>query len=200
MKELHPFEEFVERYQNLVFSTAWRMLGNDAEAEDIAQEVFLKAYERFDQLRDNPSAGAWLKISTRNRCLNHVGRFRRRWQLFSQMTASSPGNEEVDFAASIPAPDEREKEFMLDDYRSFLHRAMQRLSPAQRSALELFHYDDLSYTAIARKLGTSLAKVKRDIFRGREALRHKLALSTTGELGWRGRLFENPQPHAALAG
>jgi RNA polymerase sigma-70 factor (ECF subfamily) len=194
MNAVNSFEGFMARHQNLVFTTAWRMLGNDAEAEDIAQEVFLKAYERFDQLRDNPSAAAWLRTSTRNRCLNHLGRFRRRWQLFSQMTTPSQ-EDEIDFAAGIPAPDEREKNFMLADYRCLLQSAMQRLPPAQRAALELFHYDDLSYSAIARKLGTSLAKVKRDIFRGREALRHKLAMSATGELGWRGQLFEGwPSP------
>ena len=48
-------------YQNMVFTTAFRLLGNEAEAEDIAQEVFLKAFQRFGELRESPTVGGWLK-------------------------------------------------------------------------------------------------------------------------------------------
>ena len=51
------FAEFMQAYQDMVFSTAVRLLGDSAQAEDIAQEVFLKAYERFDQLQGSATAG-----------------------------------------------------------------------------------------------------------------------------------------------
>jgi len=63
-------------YQNMVFSTAMRLVANQAEAEDIAQEVFLKAYERFDDLRESPTAGGWLKTVATNMSLNHLARYR----------------------------------------------------------------------------------------------------------------------------
>jgi RNA polymerase sigma-70 factor (ECF subfamily) len=65
-------------YQDMVFTTAARLLGNDAQAEDIAQEVFLRAYAHFGQLRTSPSRGGWLKTVTTNLALNHLQRYRRR--------------------------------------------------------------------------------------------------------------------------
>jgi len=66
MTDPQQFEVFVKSYQNMVFSTAVRLLGNPTEAEDIAQEVFLKAFERFEELSVSPTAGGWLKTVTRN--------------------------------------------------------------------------------------------------------------------------------------
>src|SRR5687767_13452691 len=55
------FTTFMRNYQDMVFSTAARLTGNDAQAEDISQEVFLKAYENYDHISSSPTAGGWLK-------------------------------------------------------------------------------------------------------------------------------------------
>ena len=68
----------------MVFSTAARLAGNDAQAEDIAQEVFIKAYENFDHLRISATAGGWLKTVATNLSLNYLTRYRKRWRLFSE--------------------------------------------------------------------------------------------------------------------
>src|SRR5256884_7319412 len=85
MTDSQQFEAFMKSYQNMVFSTAVRLLGNQAEAEDVSQEVFLKAYERYDELKDSPTVGGWLKTVTRNLCLNHLSRYRARWRFFFRM-------------------------------------------------------------------------------------------------------------------
>ena len=59
-------------YQNMVFTTAVRLTGNDAQAEDIAQEVFLKAYNHFEMLAVSPTAGGWLKTVATRLSLNHL--------------------------------------------------------------------------------------------------------------------------------
>ena len=76
------FETFMRNYQNMVYSTALRLVANPAEAEDIAQDVFLKAYERFADLRESPTAGGWLRTVARNMSLNHLSRYRARWSFF----------------------------------------------------------------------------------------------------------------------
>jgi RNA polymerase sigma-70 factor, ECF subfamily len=68
MSDPIQFEAFVRDYQNMVFTTGYRLLADDMEAQDIAQEVFLRAYESFGDLSINPAAGGWLKIVTRNLC------------------------------------------------------------------------------------------------------------------------------------
>src|ERR1035438_7492902 len=74
MTEAQQFEAFMRNYQNMVFSMAMRLVANQAEAEDIAQEVFLKAYERFGELRESQTAGGWLKTVATNMSLNHLAR------------------------------------------------------------------------------------------------------------------------------
>ena len=66
MTDAQQFEAFMRNYQNMVFSTAMRLLANHAEAEDMAQEVFLRAYERFGELSASPTAGGWLKTVATN--------------------------------------------------------------------------------------------------------------------------------------
>ncbi|MEY2428079.1 MAG: hypothetical protein QOJ40_964, partial [Verrucomicrobiota bacterium] len=83
----------MQNYQNMVFSTAMRLVVNQSEAEDISQEVFLKAYERFGELRDSPTAGGWLKTVATNMSLNHLSRYRARWSFFSELL-NRPGEEE----------------------------------------------------------------------------------------------------------
>lgn len=180
MTEAQQFEAFLHNYQNMVFSTAMRLLANQAEAEDISQEVFLRAYERFGELRESPTAGGWLKTVATNLSLNHLSRYRSRWSFFSDMFhGDEDDNErEVDFAAT----DDTHEVIESADRREIVERALQSLPSAQRVPLVLYHLEGLQYDEIAEKLGISMGKVKTDIFRGREALRKKLRLKLAEEL------------------
>jgi RNA polymerase sigma-70 factor (ECF subfamily) len=160
-------------YQDMVFTTAARLIGDDRQAEDIAQEVFLKAYENFDQLRTSSSAGGWLKTVSRNLSLNHIFRYRRRWRMFSEMRRedSEEDEPEVEFAVPddvIAGVDAGVRHGLVED-------ALQQLPQRQRLPLVLYHFEELSYEEIAERLGVSLAKVKTDIFRARAALAKLLA-------------------------
>ncbi len=72
----------------MVFATAVRLLGNPTEAEDVAQTVFMRAFQRFEEIGPSPTAAGWLKTVTRNTCLNHLSRYRRRWRLFSELATT----------------------------------------------------------------------------------------------------------------
>src|ERR1035438_1845072 len=85
MTDAQQFEAFMRNYQNMVFSTAMRLLTNQSEAEDVTQEVFLRAYERFGELQGSPTVGGWLKTVATNLCLNHLSRYRSRWTFFSEL-------------------------------------------------------------------------------------------------------------------
>lgn len=157
----------------MVFATAARLLGNPSDAEDIAQTVFLRAFQRFGELNTNPAAPGWLKTVTRNACLNHLTRYRTRWTLFSEMggTTDEPTEADLELAADDPSPITRLER--AEDLGR-LERALAALPDAQRVPLVLFHFEDMNYQDIATTLGVSLAKVKTNIFRGREALRKVL--------------------------
>lgn len=161
----------------MVFATAVRLLGSASDAEDIAQSVFLRAYQRFDELRDNPAAPGWLKTVTRNSCLNHLSRYRKRWTLFSEIEGQdTPARGADDTARFDPASADASPAVLVEraDDLIRLDAALQSLPDAQRVPLVLFHFEELSYQQIASTLGVSLAKVKIDMFRGRDALRKAL--------------------------
>jgi RNA polymerase sigma-70 factor (ECF subfamily) len=160
---------FMRAYQDMVFSTAARLTGNDAQAEDIAQEVFLRAYEHFAELRGNPAAGGWLKTVGINLTLNHLTRHRRRWRLFSELRSA---NAEDDSAPEIDweVPDTLVAELSAEERRVLVESALRRLPDHQRLVLVLYHFEELSYQDIADTLQCSLSKVKTDIRRARAAL------------------------------
>lgn len=160
---MSAFEDFIQRYQDMVYTTAARLLGDGAQAEDVAQDAFLKAWERFAELELSPTAGGWLKTVATNLALNELTRHRARWKLFSELERDEAP---VDFAEPPAAP----REFSDEE----LERALAALPEHQRVPLLLFHYEDMSYESIAKKLGVSLSKLKTDIFRARAALRRSL--------------------------
>jgi RNA polymerase sigma-70 factor (ECF subfamily) len=172
------FEAFLLEFLDMVYATAVRLLANPTEAEDVAQTVFLKAFERFDQIGTSPTAAGWLKTVTTNACLNHLSRYRNRWRFFSELDDAE--NEAVEHRLSDP---QDLRTSGLQDPRTpngLLDLALRRLPPHQRVPIVLFHFDDLSYQEIADRLGVSIGKVKTDIHRGRETLRAALTHDRTG--------------------
>jgi RNA polymerase sigma-70 factor (ECF subfamily) len=171
------FEAFVRAHQDMVFATAVRLLGRPADAEDVAQDVFLRAYEHFETIGDSPTAAGWLRAVARNACLNHLSRYRSRWRLFSEMPRGADDEETTVLEALAQPPDAQHDE---QERARILEEALRRLPDAQRVPLVLFHFEDTSYQEIAQLLGISLGKVKTDIHRGREAL--KTILTRDGTL------------------
>jgi RNA polymerase sigma-70 factor, ECF subfamily len=172
MTDAIQFEAFLKNYQNMVFSTAMRLVANTAEAEDISQQVFLKAFERFGDLAGDPRAGGWLKTVAINLSLNHLSRYRARWSFFSELVQRNPAGDEAEI--EYAAPNNVEEEFAVEERRRLVEQALRQLPSTQRVPLVLFHLEDMKYEDIAAKLGVSLGKVKTDIFRARAALRKKL--------------------------
>lgn len=163
------FDAFVREYQDMVYAVAVRLLADEADAEDVAQSVFLRAFERFEAIGGDARVAGWLKTVTTHLCLNHLERYRARWRFFSEL-----GDEDtpaLDVAGSEPRPDEA---LEAADRHARIEAALRALPPHQRVPLVLFHFEQLPYDEIARLLGISIGKVKTDMHRGRLALRRWL--------------------------
>jgi RNA polymerase sigma-70 factor (ECF subfamily) len=153
-------------YQDMVYTTAARLTGNDAQAQDIAQEVFVRAYEHFAALAGSATAGGWLKTVATNLAINHLNRYRKRWRMFSEMRVAGEESEEIEWEV----PDTLLADFSAEQRGAIVEQALRGLPEHQRVPLVLYHFEDLSYQDIAARLGISLAKVKTDIRRARAAL------------------------------
>jgi len=109
-------------------------------------------------------------------------RYRKRWRFFSEFTRHDEGGSEEDEPpVEFAAPDEFFNEMQQNERRAWVEEALDQLPQNQRVPLVLFHFEDMPYDEIARRLGVSLAKVKTDILRGRTALAKILSRGTGRE-------------------
>ena len=186
MTDTARFEAFVREFEDMVYGTAVRLLASPSEAEDIAQTVFLKAFERFETIGTSPAVAGWLKTVTTNLCLNHLSRYRSRWRFFSELQAAgmddAAQSDHIDSllarrsgeAGTNAQGSSRDDALTAAERQDELERALRALPDHQRVPLVLFHFEGKSYLEIAALLDVTLAKVKTDIHRGREALKQAL--------------------------
>ncbi|MGA4643043.1 RNA polymerase sigma factor [Limisphaera sp. 4302-co] len=182
MNPPHRFEAFVREHQDLVYSTALRLLGDAGAAEDVAQEVFIRAWQRFGDLAHSNTARGWLRTVTTRLALTHLTRYRNRWLFFSEMTGAEEADEENPGPPDFPDPAAASPPGEPGDRRTWVHQALMSLPDHQRIPLVLYHMEGMSYEEIARELGISLGKVKTDIHRARLALGRKLRVRLGAEI------------------
>lgn len=159
------FGVLVERHQMLVIGMVGRMLGAGEGAEDIAQQVFVRAWRSAPRYRPEAKFTTWLLTIARNLVFNEIKR-RGRVKWASMEYADGTPREIVDSSTQdgLGALAERE-------VQEAIARAIEALPEMQRLALILRRYEDLSYEEIAAVLGTTLPSVKSLIFRAREELK-----------------------------
>ena len=164
------FEELVERHQRLVMGTVARMLGNNSDVEDIAQQVFVRVWKSAKRYVPRAKFTTWLLKITRNLVFNELRRRSRHPQSSLQ---SEPDEEErplKDERARAPDASLLEKEL-----QSAIDAAIAQLPETQRMAVVLRRYDELSYEQIAEVLDQSVPAVKSLLFRARTELRTRLS-------------------------
>lgn len=156
------YGDLVQRYQVSVFNTCYRLLGERREAEDLAQEAFLRAYQRLHTYDPRRPFGPWIRRLATNLCLNHM---------------------QVKFPVQVPLEDENSlagasKDIGLmheqDESARTVWTALKELPPHYRAVVELRHFQDYSYADIAVILKIPLSDVKSHLFRARKMLGEKL--------------------------
>jgi RNA polymerase sigma-70 factor (ECF subfamily) len=159
--EADAFGELVTRYQTSVFNVCYRILYERGEAEDLAQEAFLRAYQRLDRFDLERPFGPWIRRVAANLCLNHLA---------ARPVPAAELDEERD-----PDPGERpEAASEARQQAEEIRHALASLPPHYRAVVELRHYQDLSYDEIAAALGIPLSDVKSHLFRARRLLAEKI--------------------------
>ncbi len=171
--DLAAFEELVQKYKHPVINIIYRMLHDLDEAEDLAQNVFVRVYQSAARYEVSAKFSTWIFTIARHLCLNEI---RRRGRHPAQSLESSQSESEE--SAPRQYPDDK----IVGPPQAFLHReleqkiqeAMDSLPDKQRLALAMCQENELSYEEMARILGCSLSATKSLIHRGRETLKEKL--------------------------
>ncbi|OGW40319.1 MAG: hypothetical protein A2010_15815 [Nitrospirae bacterium GWD2_57_9] len=169
------FEEIVSRNQDRVYNLCRRILGNGHDAEDAAQDVFVKAYQNLHHFQPNAALYTWLYRIAVNTCIDY-----RRRPLFESLFRRNSEGEEVmiDAVSDQPSP---ERLYESAQNERLLQQGLAAISPKLRAAIVLREVEGLSYEEIADVLEVSLGTVKSRISRAREELLAQLQL--IGEKG-----------------
>ena len=150
------FGGLVNYHQSGVYNVAYRMLGECREAEDATQETFLRAYRAIQKLDPQRPPGPWLKKIAVNVCLNWLER---------------RGTLSLEDETTIPGPDPGpESQTIEREQNNQIRAALLSLPPRYRAAIELRHFQELSYAEMAETLNRPLSDIKSDLFRARKLL------------------------------
>jgi RNA polymerase sigma factor (sigma-70 family) len=163
--ETDAYGQLVQRYQKQVYRLAYRILKNSADAADIAQETFLKAYQNLHTLKDKSKFCPWLMRIATNKCYNWIRS--RQENLMSVEEALV-----CEHALHLPpAPDEI---LIQQELRDKVMKAISELPELDRKVIQLFYLEENSYQEIQQQLGLSKGTLGRRLHQARNLLRQKL--------------------------
>jgi RNA polymerase sigma-70 factor (ECF subfamily) len=168
-KDAAAFEQLVRRHQHAVIGTVAKMLGSPRDAEDIAQQVFLRVWKSAPRYEPTAKFTTWLFTITRNLVFNECRRRHRHQEVSIDEREDEHHIEAVDDATTPP-----DQATLHAELEAAIDRAIQALPEKQRMAVVLRRYEELPYEDIAAALGLSLPAVKSVLFRARAQLKELL--------------------------
>ena len=166
--DLRAFEQLVRRYQGKVVANCRYLTRDPNIAEDLAQEVMVKAFFGLRRFEERSSFGYWLKRIKAHHCVNHVKKTIGR----SYVSTEEPDGEELE-QLKVPVTAERYADAIHD--RSMIGGVLDSMSSSLRIPLLLCDMDGLSYEEVAHSLGIGLSATKMRIKRAREEFREKFS-------------------------
>lgn len=153
---VNAFEEIVKRYQKPIYNLAYKMVGNYDEAKDVAQNTFIKSFEKLGSFDPNYKFFSWIYRIALNEALNLVSS-KKRFIVLDDSITKTAGSPAEDFEA-------KEKADMVNG-------ALAELKDDYKVLIVLKHYQGLSYDEIAEVLNISVQKVKSRLFMARQLLK-----------------------------
>jgi RNA polymerase sigma-70 factor (ECF subfamily) len=167
----HAFRALVERHSAPVFRLAYRMTGNEQDAEDMVQETFLRAYKQLHNFDGRAAFGTWLYRICMN-CTLDLLRARKTRNEQSAEAGETNGIRWLDqVAARQPSP---ERLTQSEQLAELLKSAMNQLTETERAAFVLRHFEGCDIGSIARTLGVENNAAKHSVFRAVQKLRRAL--------------------------
>jgi RNA polymerase sigma-70 factor, ECF subfamily len=151
------FDEIMVRYERQIYRICYRFVDNREDAMDLAQEVFIKAFEHLATFRRESSLKTWLYRIAMNHCINHVKKHSQEFVEVTEYTGSVHSRVQDQL-------EEREQ-------REHFRRLVKQLPPKQKAILEMRINEQLSYEEIAKISGRSISTIKASVFFALEKLR-----------------------------
>ena len=175
------FQALVERHSRAVFRLAWRMTGNEMDAEDMVQETFLRAWKQMSRFDGRASMATWLHRICANCALDHIRARKRKQELTVAAGSSGDTGDANDPMLNVPhhGPSP-ERLAQSSEITAILLPALDELSEMERTAFVMRHYEGLPIEEISRALGVEAGAAKHSVFRAVQKLRRALEPVTSG--------------------
>jgi RNA polymerase sigma-70 factor (ECF subfamily) len=167
----NAFAEVVEYYKDKIYQLCYRMLGNAHEAEDMAQEAFLRAYVNIDSYDIKRKFSTWLYRIATNLCIDRIRKKKPDYFLDAEVAGTEGLNMYSQIAADGEFPEESVEKLELHEY---VQQQIAQLPEKYRTVIILKYVDELPLKEISDIMELPIGTVKTRIHRGREALRKKL--------------------------
>ncbi len=161
------FRLLVERHSRSIFRVAYRMTGNEHDADDVVQETFLRAYRQIERFEERANFGTWLHRIAIN-CSLDLLRARGR---HDKQYGGDPSSDEMHIRTDDPQPD---RLLLSSELEQHVTAALERLSGNERTAFILRHFEGMPVEEIGRTLGIQVNAAKHTIFRAVRKLREAL--------------------------
>jgi RNA polymerase sigma-70 factor (ECF subfamily) len=180
------FTNLVETYQKPVYNLCYRMVGEPEEAEDAAQETFLRAYQNLHRYDPSRSFGTWILSIAAHYCIDRLRK--RKFAMFSMDAENEDGSS---FELPDPASPDPEAESVTKEERDRLHLLLKDLDATDRAAVIMRYWYDFSEVEIASSLKLTVSAVKSRLHRSRRALAGMWQEKTSNARTER-RVYETP--------
>lgn len=165
------FAEIIEIYKNSIYQLCFRMLGNRHEAEDMAQEAFIRAYVNINSFNQDLKFSTWLFRIATNLCIDRIRKKKPDYYLDAEVSGTDGLTMYSQLESDSPLP---EKELESLELQETVQKEIMKLPEKYRSVIVLKYIEELSLNEISEILDMPLGTVKTRIHRGREALRQQL--------------------------
>jgi RNA polymerase sigma-70 factor, ECF subfamily len=165
------FRVLVERHSRSLFRLAFRMTGNQQDAEDVVQESFLRAYRQLGNFDERASFGTWMYRIAANCSLDMVRARKRRNDRVAQTDGDQMEDPMAQLASDDPSP---ERITLSGEVRERVAEAMEELSPTERTAFVLRHFEGMRMEEVSRVLDCQPGAAKHSVFRAVQKLRRAL--------------------------
>jgi RNA polymerase sigma-70 factor (ECF subfamily) len=172
-RDHNSFRILVGLYQRMVVNTCFGIVHNQADAEDLAQEVFLEIFTSAGDFRGDAKLSTWIYRVALNRSLNLV-RNRKRHGFFQSLEEAFTGGKNKNRETTVYTGDQPDGEISRQQRTDILHHALDRLPEKQRIAFTLNKYEEMSYKQIAEVMKISLSSVETLIHRAKMNLQKQL--------------------------